>query len=58
VFAGMSVGIATVLTVWLATPIAWTWHALIGATVTVGIALIVAPFVPASQPRPAVPAPA
>ena len=58
VFAGMSAGIATVLTVWLATPIAWTWHALIGATVTVGIALIVAPFVPASQPRPAVPAPA
>jgi len=54
VFAGMSAGIATVLTVWLGTPIAWTWHALIGATVTVSIALIVAPFVPAS--RPAVPA--
>jgi Na+/proline symporter len=50
VFAGMTAGIATVLAVWLGTPIAWTWHALIGATVTVGIALVVAPFVPASQP--------
>ncbi len=58
VFAGMSAGIATVLTVWLATPIAWTWHALIGATVTVGIALIVAPFVPASRPAGPASAPA
>ena len=48
--SGMTAGIATVLAVWLGTPIAWTWHALIGATVTVGIALMVAPFVPASQP--------
>lgn len=58
VFAGMAAGIATVLTVWLATEIAWTWHALIGMTVTVGIALIVAPFVPASRPTGPVAAPA
>jgi hypothetical protein len=58
VFAGMTAGIATVLAVWLGTPIAWTWHALIGATVTVGVALIVAPFVPASRPAPVVAAPA
>jgi solute:Na+ symporter, SSS family len=62
VFAGMAAGIGTVLAVWGATPIAWTWHALIGATVTVGIALVVAPFVPVSRPAPptptATPAPA
>jgi SSS family transporter len=56
VFAGMLAGITTVLAVWWGTPIAWTWHALIGATVTVGIALIAAPFVTAS--RPPAPAPA
>ncbi|MEO5819166.1 MAG: sodium/solute symporter [Vicinamibacteraceae bacterium] len=50
VFAGMLTGIATVLAVWLGTPIAWTWHAMIGATVTVSVALIVAPFVPPSRP--------
>ena len=36
VFTGMVAGIATVLAVWWSTPIAWTWHALIGTTVTVG----------------------
>ena len=58
VFAGMTAGICTVLAVWLGTPIAWTWHALIGATVTVGVALIVAPFVPASQPAAPIATPA
>ena len=38
--------------VWWATPIAWTWHALIGTTVTVAIALMVAPLVPPSPPAP------
>jgi solute:Na+ symporter, SSS family len=57
VFAGMSAGITTVLVVWARYPIAWTWHALIGAVVTVGIALIVAPFVPPSRPSAPVPVP-
>ena len=68
VFAGMVAGIATVLYVWWSTPIAWTWHALIGTTVTVTIALMVAPLVPPSRtpaarprvipPRPLMPDPA
>jgi SSS family transporter len=45
VFAGMATGILLVLALWWRSPIAWTWHALIGATVTIGVALIVAPFV-------------
>ena len=54
VFTGMVAGIATVLTVWWATPIAWTWHALIGTTVTVAVALMVAPLVaPSRTPSPA-----
>jgi SSS family transporter len=40
-FIGMVAGLATMLYVWSATPIAWTWHALIGATVTVLVAQIV-----------------
>ncbi|HKO54432.1 MAG TPA: sodium:solute symporter [Thermoanaerobaculia bacterium] len=31
---GMTAGIAVVLTVWLATPIAWPWYAVIGALTT------------------------
>ncbi len=34
-FVGMLTGLATMLYVWSATPIAWTWHALIGAVVTI-----------------------
>ena len=30
-------------------PIAWTWHALIGTTVTVAVALMVAPLVAPSR---------
>jgi SSS family solute:Na+ symporter len=54
VFAGMVAGISVVVVLWWASPIAWTWHALIGATITVGVALIAAAFVPArSAPAPA-----
>ena len=56
VFAGMVAGIATVLGVWWSTPIAWTWHALIGTTVTVSVALMAAPFVAPSRPPSPVPA--
>ncbi|MGZ4808974.1 MAG: sodium:solute symporter [Thermoanaerobaculia bacterium] len=39
-FIGMTAGLAVVLTVWLATPIAWPWYAVIGSltTVLVGVA--------------------
>jgi Na+/proline symporter len=32
--AGMTAGIATVLTIWLATPIAWPWYTVIGSLTT------------------------
>jgi solute:Na+ symporter, SSS family len=54
VFVGMVAGICVVVGLWWASPIAWTWHALIGATTTSGVALIAAAFVPArSAPAPA-----
>jgi Na+/proline symporter len=54
VFVGMVAGISVVVVLWWASPIAWTWHALIGATTTAGVALIAAAFLPArSAPAPA-----
>ncbi len=44
-FIGMVAGLVTMLGIWWLTPIAWTWHALIGATVTVAVALAAAPIV-------------
>ena len=40
-FAGMSAGIIVVMMVWLKTPIAWPWYAVIGSltTLTAGLAL-------------------
>jgi solute:Na+ symporter, SSS family len=38
VFAGMLAGLLMMAVVWLATPIAWTWYVLIGATTTVAVA--------------------
>jgi Na+/proline symporter len=43
-FAGMLAGIVTMAFVWGFTPIAWTWHALIGAGVTFGVAMAAAPL--------------
>jgi solute:Na+ symporter, SSS family len=43
-FAGMLAGLATMSVVWSLTPIAWTWHALIGAVVTSVVALGVSPL--------------
>ena len=43
-FTGMLAGLATMSLVWSLTPIAWTWHALIGATVTCVVALLAAPL--------------
>ena len=44
-FLGMSAGIVVVVALWWASPIAWTWHALIGATTTIGVALVTSPFI-------------
>ena len=47
-FVGMCAGIATVTTVWLATPIAWPWYAVIGSMTTLitgSLAAMVAPSV-------------
>ena len=38
--AGMLAGLAAMLAVWLWTPIAWTWYAFIGASMTVGVAWV------------------
>jgi Na+/proline symporter len=38
VFAGMLAGLVTMAAVWWATPIAWTWYVLIGASTTVAVA--------------------
>jgi solute:Na+ symporter, SSS family len=43
-FAGMVAGLLTMAFVWSLTPIAWTWHALIGACVTSAVALLVSPL--------------
>jgi SSS family solute:Na+ symporter len=43
-FAGMLAGLLTMAFVWGMTPIAWTWHALIGASVTSAVALLVSPL--------------
>jgi solute:Na+ symporter, SSS family len=44
VFVGMSAGIFVVFLLWWSTPIAWTWHASIGAVTTVAVALMTSPF--------------
>jgi solute:Na+ symporter, SSS family len=43
-FAGMLAGLVTMSIVWSQTPIAWTWYALIGASVTCVVALLAAPL--------------
>jgi SSS family transporter len=43
-FLGMSAGIVAVIALWWASPVAWTWHAHVGATTTIVVALAAAPF--------------
>ena len=40
---GMTAGMALVAWVWWSNAVAWTWHAFIGAAVTAGVALALAP---------------
>jgi SSS family transporter len=47
VFAGMLAGLLTMGAVWWATPIAWTWYVLIGATTTIVVAWLVRALFPA-----------
>ena len=42
--AGMSAGLAVIIYVWLATPIAWPWYTLIGSMTTFGVGALVASF--------------
>jgi SSS family transporter len=48
-FIGMAAGIAAVVGLWWGSPIAWTWHALIGATTTIVVAFAAAPFISGRQ---------
>jgi Na+/proline symporter len=48
-FVGMVAGIVAVVGLWWASPIAWTWHAFIGATTTIVVALAAAPFLAPRQ---------
>ncbi len=41
-FAGMLTGMAVVTAVWLLTPIAWPWYAVIGSMTTLVVGSIVA----------------
>jgi Na+/proline symporter len=50
VFLGMLAGLLTMLGVWWATPIAWTWYALIGAGSTVLVAIGLSAVMPAATP--------
>ena len=47
--AGMAFGLATVLYVWLGTPIAWPWYTLIGSMTTLLIGSIVSKFEDTSE---------
>ena len=40
VFVGMIAGLLTMTVVWWATPIAWTWYVLIGATATMAVSRV------------------
>lgn len=44
-FAGMTSGLAVVLTVWLATPVAWPWYTVIGSLSTLTAGLLVSMMV-------------
>jgi len=43
-FLGMSAGLAVILTVWLATPVAWPWYTVIGSLTTVATGALVWAF--------------
>ena len=45
--AGMAVGLTVLVYVWTATPVAWTWYAFIGASVTAAAALALSLVSPA-----------
>ncbi len=46
-WAGMIVGLATMLVVWGLTPVAFTWYVLIGASTTIGTAWLLSRLTPA-----------
>jgi SSS family solute:Na+ symporter len=54
VFAGMLAGLLLMAVVWWATPIAWTWYVLIGATTTIAVAWLARAALP-SEPIAGIP---
>jgi hypothetical protein len=44
---GMGVGLLVLVYVWVATPVAWTWYAFIGSSVTALAALALSAVMPA-----------
>jgi SSS family transporter len=48
-FLGMLAGLVAMSVVWGATSVAWTWYALIGATVTVAVAVALSYLLPATR---------
>jgi SSS family transporter len=53
VFVGMVAGLLTMMVVWWATPIAWTWYVLIGATATMAVARVTRAIMPSAREAPA-----
>ncbi|HTV02883.1 MAG TPA: sodium:solute symporter [Luteitalea sp.] len=47
---GMAVGLALLLYIWTATPIAWTWYAFIGSSVTALVAMALSVALPRRDP--------
>ena len=50
--AGVAAGLATIVYVWLGTPIAFTWYVLIGTTVTFLVGLAASLFEKGEAPTP------
>jgi hypothetical protein len=47
----MCVGLAVLVYIFMATPVAWTWYAFIGSSVTALAALAFSAVMPAPSPR-------
>ena len=48
---GMSAGLAVVLSVWVFTPVAWPWYAVIGSLTTVAVGSAVTRVIPSAAPN-------
>ncbi|HEY6066611.1 MAG TPA: sodium:solute symporter, partial [Thermoanaerobaculia bacterium] len=48
-FAGMAAGLAAVVTVWLATPVAWPWYTLVGSASTLIVGSLLGKLAPSAR---------